>query len=83
MVFVFFGVLSLILSVTLLHFIETYPDTYFIQQERIKQMSTQRRWPKPKDLLKQFLDLMACLPWYWDFQFWTDICSGWISGLLS
>jgi len=53
-------------------FPETYPDTYFIQQERIKQMSIQRnknvtkedlnRWPKLKDLPKQFLDLMARLP---------------------
>ena len=70
--FVFFGVLSLILSVPFFIFPETYPDTYFIQQERIKQMSIQRnknvtkedlnRWPKLKDFPKQFLDLMGRLP---------------------
>ncbi|XP_065898047.1 solute carrier organic anion transporter family member 4C1-like isoform X2 [Dysidea avara] len=70
--FVLFGVLSLVLSVPFFMFPETYPDTYYIQQERIKQMSIQRnkqvtkedlnKWPKPKDLPKQFLDLMARLP---------------------
>jgi len=70
--FVFFGVLSLILSVPFFMFPETYPNTYFIQKERIKQMSIQRNknvtkedlnsWPKLKDLPKQFLDLMGRLP---------------------
>ena len=70
--FVFFGVLSLILSVLFFMFPDTYPDTNFIQQERIKQMSIQRnkkvteddlnQWPKLKDLPKELLDLMARLP---------------------
>ena len=70
--FVFFGVLSLILSVPFFMFPETYPDTFLIQQERIKQTSIKRnkqvtkedlnQWPKLKDLPKQFLELMARLP---------------------
>ena len=70
--FVLFGILSLILSVPFFMFPETYLDTYSIQQERIKQMSIKRnkqvtkedlnKWPKSKDLPKQFLDIMARLP---------------------
>jgi len=70
--YVICGVISILISVPFFMFPEKYPDTDFIQQERIKQMSIQykRELSKEdlnikfhiKELPRQVFDLLATVP---------------------